>query len=57
MITYLAKFLPSLSDVTEQLTSIRQRCAMAVERYTREIMEASETVDHKGTNVKVFRPQ
>ena len=38
-------------------TSIRQRCAMALEGYTREIMEASETVDHKGTSVEVFRPQ
>ena len=30
---------------------------MALERYTREIMETSETVDHKGTSAEVFRPQ
>ena len=47
MIAYLAKFLPNLSDVTEPLRRL----------FTQEIMEGSETVDHKGTSVKVFRPQ
>ena len=59
MITYLAKFLPNLSDVTEPLGRLldKAECAMALERYTREFMEASETIHHKRTSVEVFRPQ
>ena len=58
MITYLAKFLANLSDVTEPLRRLVDRDVQWHWTDThKKSWKKSETVDHKGTSAEVFRPQ
>ena len=57
MITYLAKFLSNLSDVTEPLRRLLDKDVQWHWKDTHEKSWKQVKHDHKGTSVKVFRPQ
>ena len=57
IITYLAKFLPNLSDVMEPLRRLLDKDVQWHWKDTHEKSWKQVKHDHKGTSVKVFRPQ
>ena len=59
MITYLAKFLPNLSDVTEPLRRLLDKDVQWHwnETHEKSWKQVKQLTTFNGTSVKVFRPQ